>query len=245
MSTGKGGGPRIVSIMQPTYLPYLGYFDLILRSDVFVFLDDCQFERKSWQQWNRIPGPGGDLKLFIPVQKQPLQTLIQDILIDDSLPWRDAHLATVREIYADRPHRETAAQFMRQVLAPGSGRLADLTCGAIEMAARHIGWGGEFIRASTLGCGGRRSHHLVEILHKLGADLYLSPLGSRAYIEADGVLAEAGLPVVYRSFQPVPYDQGREPYIPYMAFADALANLGWEGVARHLEIIGRQGYVED
>ena len=61
---------RTIAVMQPTYLPYLGYFDLIAQADVFVFLDDVQFERKSWQQRNRIGGPNGS-RLLLPVLPQP------------------------------------------------------------------------------------------------------------------------------------------------------------------------------
>ena len=234
---------RIVAIMQPTYLPYLGYLDLIWRSDVFVFLDDCQFERKSWQQFNRIPGPdGGERKLVVPVQKQPLQTLIRDIRIDETTPWREAHLEAVRETYAARPHLDAAEALLQAQLSPASGLLSDLNCGLIEAAARRLGWSGEFIRASALGCGGRRSHDLVEILRTLNADVYLSPLGSKGYIDADGVLAEAGLPVAYASYRPIAYDQGWEDFTPYMAFVDALANVGWEGLGRLTEAAATQPY---
>ena len=56
-----------VAISQPTYLPWLGYFDLIDQVDVFVLLDDVQFEKQSWQQRNRIKTPAGLQWLTVPV----------------------------------------------------------------------------------------------------------------------------------------------------------------------------------
>ena len=69
-----------VAIMQPTYLPWLGYFDLIDRASIFVFLDDVQFERRSWQQRNRIISKDEYLTISVPVQKKGKRgQLIKDV----------------------------------------------------------------------------------------------------------------------------------------------------------------------
>jgi hypothetical protein len=236
--------PRTVAVMQPTYLPYLGYLDLIQRADAFVLLDDCQFDRKSWQQRNRILGRGGEVMLTIIVKRHPVETDISEIEINDDLPWRRDHLAEVKKAYAKAPCFEEGFSWFEAQLRPQpGGRLADMTSAMIIDAARRLGFQAEIVRATTLGCGGKRSHHSVEILRTLGADLYLSPLGSRGYIEADGVLAESGVPVKYRSYEPVPYPQLRPGFTPYMGFLDALMNLGWAGLAEHMAVIREQGFV--
>ena len=56
-------------IMQPSYLPWIGYFDLIQRSNVFVFLNDVQFSKQSWQVKNKINSQGKELVLTVPVKK--------------------------------------------------------------------------------------------------------------------------------------------------------------------------------
>ncbi len=239
--------PRTVAIMQPTYLPYLGYLDLIQRADVFVLLDDCQFERKSWQQRNRILGVGGgEVVLTVIVKRQPVETDIKDIEVNDDLPWRQEHLREVKKAYAKAAFFEEAFGWFEAQLAPkpDDAMLADLTCAMIEDAARRLGFGAELMRASTLGCSGKRSHHSVEILTKLGAELYLSPLGSRGYIEEDGVIAASGIPVRYRSYQPIPYPQLRPGFTPYMGFLDALVNLGWGGLGAHMAEIAQQPFVD-
>src|SRR5262249_54185258 len=124
--------PRAVAVMQPTYLPYLGYFDLIAQADVFVLLDDVQFERKSWQQKNRIAGPGGETMLSVPVRKQPLQTLIRDIEIDDDKPWRAEHLAAIETAYRGRPHYDEGWAHMQAALGAAQSGLCDLTSTMIE-----------------------------------------------------------------------------------------------------------------
>ncbi|HWE44718.1 MAG TPA: WbqC family protein [Caulobacteraceae bacterium] len=233
---------RTVAIMQPTYLPYLGYFDLIQRADVFVLLDDCQFERKSWQQRNRILGRDGEAMLSIILRKQPVETDIKDIEINDDLPWRRDHLREIKKAYAKAAFFEEGFGWMEAQLARPEPLLADLTCGMIEDAARKLSFGAELVRARTLACGGKRSDHSVEILRKLNADLYLSPLGSRAYIEADGIIAKANIPVKYRSYDPIPYPQTCAGFTPYMGFLDAVMNLGWNGLAEHMKLIAQQSH---
>jgi hypothetical protein len=227
--------PRTVAIMQPTYLPYLGYFELIAQADVFVLLDDVQFERRSWQSRNRIFGAAGEVTLTVPVRKHARETLIRDVEIDDDQPWREKHLTSMRHAYGARPHFAEAVAFLEEALMRGSGRLCGLTGGLIEAAAGKLGLKAEIVSGSALARPGWRSDHLLEICRATGADIYLSTTGSRDYLEADGVFAAAGLPVRYHSFTPRPYPQGRVEFTPYMAFVDAVANLGWEATAAILD----------
>ena len=220
--------------MQPTYLPYLGYFQLIAASDVFVFLDDVQFARRSWQSRNRIQGAGGEVMLTVPVQKHDRDSLLGEIQIAETEPWRDKHMASIRHAYAKRPFLAETLTFLEEVLATRGG-LAELNRSVIQTAAQRLDLTTEFVSASDLGQPGQRSDHLLAICRAVGATDYLSPLGSRDYMAEDGVFAAAGFPVAFQGFVEIPYPQGREPFVPYMAFIDAVANLGWEGVRSLLD----------
>lgn len=221
----------VAAIMQPTYLPYLGYFHLIAASDVFVFLDDVQFARRSWQSRNRILTANGELMLTVPVKKHDRDTPISDIAIDDSQGWRDKHLAAVSHAYGKRPGFAQGWNFLSEHLAAHrDGKLADFNADLIEAAARRLGLAARFERASALGCGEARSEHLLALCRAVGATRYVSPTGSADYMEEDGVFAAAGFPVRFQGFVQVDYPQGRNAFTPYMSFVDALMNLGWEGL---------------
>lgn len=224
-------GGKTAAIMQPTYLPYLGYFHLIASSDVFVFLDDVQFARRSWQQRNRVLGAAGEVMLTVPVVKTDRDAAISEIEISTAEPWREKHLASVRHAYAKRPFFAEGMAFLEAELARPAARLADLNCGLIEAAARKLGLGATFVRASGLGAPGHRSDHLLAICRAVGAEAYVSPMGSHDYMEDDGVFAAAGFPVRFQGFVEIAYDQGQAPFTPYMAFLDAVMNLGWAGSA--------------
>jgi WbqC-like protein family len=222
-------GGRTAAIMQPTYLPYLGYFHLIAASDVFVFLDDVQFARRSWQQRNRIWGAAGEVMLSVPAQKTDRDASISDIQLSDAEPWREKHLNSIRHTYAKRPFFAEGMAFLEDQFAQPADGLGDLNCGLIQAAAARLGLEREFVRASTLGAPGQRSEHLLAICRAVGATDYLSPMGSHDYMEDDGVFAAAAFPVRFQGFVEIAYPQGREPFTPYMAFIDAVMNLGWSG----------------
>lgn len=222
---------RTAAIMQPTYLPYLGYFQLMAASDVFVFLDDVQFARRSWQSRNRILTAQGELMLTVPVKKHDRDTAIFAICIDDGQAWREKHLAAIRHAYGKRPFFAEGFDFMAEHLArEPDGALAELTCGMAQAAAKRMGLKTEFARASDLAAPGARSEHLLAICRAVGAEAYVSPVGSADYMEEDGVFAAAGFPARFQPFRSTEYPQGRTPFTPYMGFVDALMNVGWEGL---------------
>lgn len=222
---------RVAAIMQPTYLPYLGYFQLIAAADVFVFLDDVQFARRTWQQRNRILGASGELMLSVPVRRTDRDTPICEIEISNAEPWAETHLASIRHAYGRRPHFAEGMAFLEPQLSDPPARLADFNCALIEAAAAKMCLTTPFVRASTLGAPGHRSEHLLAICRAVGATEYLSPTGSRDYMIEDGVFAAGGFPVRFQGFQEMAYPQGREPFTPFMAFIDAVMSLGWSGTS--------------
>ena len=223
--------------MQPTYLPYLGYFQLMAKADVFVFLDDVQFARRSWQQRNRIWGAAGEVMLSVPVQKTDREALIADIKVSDTEPWRENHLASLRHAYAKRPFFEEGMAFMAAQLGAQTAGLADLNIAIIEAVAARLGLVPQFVRASALSTPDHRSEHLLAICRAVGADAYLSPMGSHDYMIEDRVFAAASFPVYFQSFTEVPYAQGFAPFVPYMAFIDAVMNVGWAEMRRLIDLV--------
>lgn len=220
---------RTAAIMQPTYLPYLGYFHLIAVADVFVFLDDVQFARRSWQQRNRIWGAAGEVMLSVPVQKTDRDARLSAIETAETERWREKHLNAVRHAYAKRPYFSEGMAFLETHLQAPTPRLADLNAAIIRDAGGRLGLTSEFVDASSLKTAGERSEHLLAVCHAVGATDYISPMGSQDYMLEDGVFARAGFPVRFQGFVEIPYDQGHQPFAPYMAFIDAVMNLGWEG----------------
>jgi hypothetical protein len=226
-----------IAIMQPTYLPWAGYFNLIARADCFVILDDVQFAARSWQQRNRILLNGESHMLSIPVLvKGRAEQLIQDATTDETQKWRLKHIATVRRAYCRHPHGTAASDLVESVLQREITSLADINVELIAACCRNLGIDGGFPRSSQLNVGGRKSAHLLEICRHFGADTYLSAAGSREYIEQEGLLSAANMRVQYQNFVATPYPQlGSAEFVANMSIVDVVANVGFDGARAYVE----------
>ena len=105
-----------IAIMQPTYLPWAGYFELIDNCDLFIFFDDVQFVKKSWQQRNKIKTPKGELLLTVPVlTKGKRGQLIKDVHINNDLSWRSKHLVSIESNYQRAPFYKEHIESIRRI----------------------------------------------------------------------------------------------------------------------------------
>jgi hypothetical protein len=218
-----------IAISQPTYLPWLGYFDLIDQVDAFVLLDSVQFEKQSWQQRNRIKTPTGLQWLTVPVAfRGRLGQRIMEVEIRDPEFCRN-HLRAIELNYRRAPFFDRYFPQLTAILEQYSsgGRLVDLNVEIIHWGCAALGIGVPLVRSSELSCDGRRSTLLVNLCKYLHADSYLSPPGSAAYLIDDlQLFADAGIDVAFQHFEHPIYRQMFKPFIPYASLLDVLFNEG-------------------
>ena len=222
--------------MQPTYLPWAGYFNLMSRVDVFVLLDDVQLNRRSWQVRNRILLEGREKLLTVPTCKAPREAAICDIRIDHSTDWREKHWKTLQVAYRKAPHGVamlevlSAAYTGKQVLG-----LCDFNHELIVLLANCLGIGTQIVRASALNCTGKRTGHLLNLCHATQSDRYLSPFGSQEYLQADGFSEQSTISLEVQLFDPAPYIQYRAcGFVSHLSIVDILANLGPTGASSYV-----------
>jgi len=224
------------AIMQPTYLPWSGYFNLIASTDIFIFLDDVQYERRSWQSRNRILNQGKEVTLTVSVRKHARDSIIRDILISEDSDWRERHLATLRHAYSSSPYFLDVYPLLQQEIGNLQNKtLSGLNIALVRKISDALGISRRFILASELGCEGRRSQHLLKICCALGADEYLSAKGSREYIESEGTFSNSNILVSYQSFTPNKYSQSKsDEFITHLSIIDVAMSLGWEAAGDYV-----------
>ena len=222
--------------MQPTYLPWSGYFNLIARAEEFVFLDDVQFSHQSWQQRNRIVVNGQPYVLTVPVLTSDRgPQLIRDVAVDDSKHWRKKHLRTIQQTYARHPFGREAVSLVEGTLESGGNRLAQINMALIGAFCQALGLQPSCHLSSELQVAGTRSERLLGMCRLFHADTYLSPRGSREYLEDDAVFTGSEVQVVYQDFDPPPYPQrGAAEFVSHMSIVDLLANVGFEQGRRYV-----------
>jgi len=217
------------AISQPTYLPWLGYFDLIDQVDTFVFLDTVQFEKRSWQQRNRIKLPTGLSFLTVPVAvKGNFKQTIAEAEIAAPDFWA-THLRSIATNYRRAPFFEQYFSELSNVFGTISGlrSIADLNIQLIDWFCKVFGIETKICRSSEMKQFGRRSELLVNLCRFLGADYYLSPLGSSVYLCEDlRIFADAGIEVGFQNYEHPEYRQLFPPFVPYASALDLLFNEG-------------------
>jgi len=226
-----------VGIGQPTFLPWLGYLDLMDQVDVFVLLDDVQFERHSWQHRNRIKGPAGEILLSVPVRRTGLATLICEAEIADrrALP---KMLRTIEQCYARAKHLDEVRFELGEVFSPDDDRLLDLLLRLIGLLRCRLAIETPLLRSSTLDVTGSKDVLVRSICEAVGASRYLAAPGSRAYMEDGGAFDESPIEVRYHDFVCQPYAQLHGAFVEKLSALDAVLNLG--AGAREVLISGRR-----
>lgn len=217
----------IVSIMQPTFLPWLGYFNLISRSDVFVFLDNVQFEARSWQQRNRIVVNGQAVWVTVPVSKpQGSSTLIKDILVNFNHFEPRKLSETLKRAYSGREGFDVLRDEVIPLIDSAGPRLAELNEALIVRISNLLNLEVTFVRASELKTFGSRSELLESILLNFDNSKYLSPKGSETYLDKLNGKFPSGINIEYQDFRHPLYNQRLKDFIPFMSTVDAICNVG-------------------
>jgi hypothetical protein len=218
-----------VVILQPSYIPWRGFFDLIRRADVFVFYDDVQYDKHGWRNRNRIKTPQGPQWLTIPVRTRgniEQQRTIQEIEIDWARPWNRNHLASLRQSYHRAPFYAQWEPFLAEVYARTPSHLAPFAIDVTIELARRLGIGHtRFLRASELGIRGHRTERLVAIVQHLGCDRYVSGPSARDYLE-EHRFAEAGIALEYMQYDYPEYPQLYLSFDPNVTILDLLLMTG-------------------
>ena len=216
--------------MQPTYLPWLGYLDLIDQVDVFILLDDVQFDKRSWQQRNRIKTPTGLGWLTVPARVGGRsEQRIVDVEIASEPAFPCNHVRSVELNYRRTAHYASRAESFNQALiaAAGNRRLADLNIDMIMWLVEQFGVVSEMLRSSQLQPAGRRSERLISLCRAVGADILLSTPGSSAYLQEDKALfVAADIEVAIHGYEHPVYPQAFPPFLSHASAIDALFNLG-------------------
>ena len=213
-------------ILQPGYLPWLGFFDQLIRSDVFVFYDDVQFDKNGWRNRNRIKSPAGPHWLTVPVRINSLSQRILDTEIDDRQPWARKHLGTIKQFYAKAPYLERHLPELEDLLAGRRWqRLVELDIAAIELFCGWLGIKRRTVRSSELEIGGSQSDRLLKICRHFGARRYLSGNVAQSYLDVE-LFVRHGIEVEWQNYEHPVYPQQHGQFVPSLSVLDLLLNCG-------------------
>jgi hypothetical protein len=218
-------------ILQPSYIPWRGYFHQVQKADTFVFYDDVQYDDRGWRNRNRVKTEQGTRWLTIPVFSQGVQvthTPIRDVRISWERPWARKHRETIRHSYSRAPHFARYAPLLDDFYSRRGDNLADFTIELTVALAWELGLTKtRFLRSSSLEVEGTKTDRLLALLAAVGADHYVSGPSARAYLDEEKIAA-AGVTLEYMTYDYMEYEQLYPPYDPHVSILDLLFMKGAE-----------------
>ncbi len=219
---------KTIVIMQPTYLPWLGYFNLIQEADVFVFYDHVQFSKQSWQQRNKIRDKNGEILLTIPVKHTATkEDSINNVKIDFTRKPLQNHYKSIELNYANAAYAQELLPELKEIYFAPYQHLSELNIALIMWGCKKFHITSQFVYSSNLSVEGDRVEALVTICKHYSADKYLSPVGSKNYIDNNNIFAQNGIELKYQSFAHPVYQQKKyTDFISHLGFIDFLLNCG-------------------
>ena len=239
-----------LGIMQPYFFPYIGYWQLMALTDIYVIYDDVNFIKGGWINRNRILGPDGPFYINVPCKNAGSGIRICDVGTDISPTYLRKISNTLTFAYRRAPYFEDVYPFIFELMSFRSDSLADYLSNAIEKTASGLGIDTTFIRSSgtPLAPELRGQTRVIEICRKLGAADYYNAIGGVKLYSPDE-FEKAGITLKFVKTGDIRYPQifgsskaadqfypdlfgsseTADQFCPNLSIIDVLMNTGWEG----------------
>ena len=219
----------IVSIHQPCFIPWPGFFEKVLKADTFVLLDTVQFEKNSFDNRNKVRIANGDTWLTIPVKtKGKFEHMTwQNLEIQNEEPWRKKHLKTLEHNYSKSRYWLKYQEKIREIYQKNQQLLLDFNLDFMSFIFNELEIETKIVRASDLDLTEKKSDLVLEILLKLGASTYISGAMGKNYLK-ESDFHRNNIEIIYQDYKPPIYAQAYRNFVPYMSILDVLLNHGRE-----------------
>lgn len=215
-----------LGVLQPSYLPWLGFFDQMRRVDAFVFLDDVQFTRRDWRNRNKIRTREGWAWLTVPVlQKSRFKQPLKETRIDDSAPWRRKHKEAIRAHYGQAPFFDLYFPSLESVYNKRRDFLLDLCFETLRIFQEALTIKTPTLKSSDLEVEAAKGEKILGICRKLDATHYLSGAAGMNYLSGEE-FQRHGIALEVQDYQHPIYNQRYPGFVPCLSVIDLLFNVG-------------------
>ena len=210
--------------------PWVGMFEQVRQSTVFVHYDDVQFSKGSFTNRVQIKTAAGSKWLTIPLPGLKLGQAIRDIPLENAADWTRKHLAFLDQSFTGAPHKADAMELASEVYERRGDSLADVTIASMEAVSAYFGITPPegFVTSSSMAIEGRSSQRVLDIVLALGGDRYVTGHGAKHYLDHE-LFERNGVAVEYMAYELRPYPQLHGEFTPYVSALDLIANMGRAG----------------
>lgn len=222
-----------IVIMQPYFLPYIGYFQLIASADIFVSLDDVNFIKRGWINRNNLYFNSCRSSFSLPLHKASQNRLINEIeLAQDFNIWRSRFLRSLHAWYGKMPYFDEGFKIVKYLLESPNKKISDINLAGLKLVSNLLGFKTKFHTSTSLNIPRTKGvSRLVAISRHFGADTYINaPQGKDLY--CDAMFNPYGLELRFLRAQLHRYSMPH--WLPGLSILDAIMRIGCAETARKL-----------
>lgn len=213
----------IVSIHQPNYIPWIGYFDKLAQSDVHVFLDDVKYSKNGYTNRNKILMNSKEIYLTVPVSKEYYNSNISEVEIRES-KWKKKHTSTLRQAYSKAKYTSQYLPKIEEIIRSGKN-LSEMNSSIITWMCEQFDINTKFVFSSKLDKSKKlaKTELLVDICQSLGASKYVSGAGAKDYLRVESF---SNIDLAWQHFVHPEYKQRSNSFVKNLSALDLLFNEG-------------------
>ena len=216
-----------LAIMQPYFLPYLGYFSLIKHTDEFILFDTVQFIRHGWIERNRILKPSNGWQyIMVPLKKHSRETIIKDIEINNDQQWKEKILAQLQHYKKQAPYFSNVIDILNEIFSKEYATIVDLNLASLKTVCNYLGINtpiGIFSQMNIeIEPANAPDEWALNICKALGnVDEYWNPPGGQSFFDRKKY-ENAGINLKFHSAILTEYDQKRNVFEPWLSIIDVM-----------------------
>ena len=222
--------------MQPHYFPWPGYFNLIYKSNVFIFLDDAQYSKGSWHCRNYIIINKKKYLIKVPTVKSPLKTNINNKLIDTKNNWKLKQIKTIEQSYFNHEYFSDLNELLNFFKNFKTNNLSELNIELVKFICKKLDINCEYVLSSKLNIKENRTIKIVKILEQINASEYISTIGAKEYLIKDNFEELTNIKLTFNDFIQKEYSQNNlEIFVNNLSIIDLIANIGWMKSSQYIK----------
>lgn len=223
----------LCAITQPHYLPWMGYFNLINRADIFVYLDDVKYIKREWKNRNKIRKSfsSDEFKwISIPIDKVNQNNYLNQCIVYEELNWRAEHVNQIYQVYRKTSYFDLYFEEISNIILNKNIKfLSEINIKLIEYFCFILDIKTKRIKSSSLNSNGYKENKLIDICKKINSSNYLANNKSSDYIDEDN-FKKNNINLEYQDFNPIYYEQfydnNKLSQIDYLSVVDLIFNQG-------------------
>jgi hypothetical protein len=223
-----------IAISQPMFFPWVGAFEKIMLTDIYVHYNDVTYSKGSYTNRVQIKTATGLKWLTVPVQGLHLGQRIEEVNIDNRQNWRQRHLALLNQHYKEAPFKSDMIEIVSFLYSSEWVSISELSIASIETICNYFSIipAKGFVKSSAINADGQKSRRVLNIVNALHGQVYICGAGQQSvwerYLDHEA-FETLGIRVEYIHYQKLPYHQLHGSFTPYVSVLDLIANEGRKG----------------